>query len=376
MKMKRILALALACIMLAGLLTSCGIGGKTVMKVNGNNISESIFLGAIGQASQVYTQSFGMTMPQILTQDFGDGMTGEDFAKEIASNYIKEFETIRAIAKENNIKLTASDKAVLKEQEKAAVEAQGGRAAYLEELKKNFITEEFAVYLNQTMMLYEGMYTRLFTGDGPFAASVDTMKEKLGEGYVRVKHVLVMANDPDADDYAEKRKKAEEIAAKAKAGDDFDALIEEFGEDPGMQQNPGGYIFDKNGVDIAQSGQMVAEFTAASHALGDNEVSDVVTTSHGFHIIKRLPLNDEYIEQNSKEISAQFAPQAMSEMIIERIETIEVEYTDAYEQIDLYGYFGVEKPDAPLAPEASDDAAEETDASAETDESQEGNTNE
>ncbi len=366
MKMRKIAAIALAFVMLAGLFTGCSIGSKTVMNVNGKSISEQVFLGAIGQVNQIYLQSYGMGISEMLSQDFGDGVTGESIAKEIASNYIKEFEAIRALAKENNIKLTREDKSELKAAEKEAIESQGGRNEYLKRLKEEFITEEFAVYLNETMAIYNKVYSELFVGDGKYAVSLDAMKEQLADGYIRVKHVLIQANDPSAEDYAEKRKQAEDIAARAKAGEDFDALIKEFGEDPGMESSPNGYIFDKDGYDLSKSSQMITEFAEASHALSENGVSDVVTTPYGFHIIKRFPLDDQYIEENSEAMSVNFAPQSMADVVTERIEQAETTYTKAYDGIDLYAYFGVERPDAPLAPEedfagdtsSSEDAAD------------------
>ena len=78
---------------------------------------------------------------------------------------------------------------------------------------------------------------------------------------------------------------ANDILARARAGEDFDMLIAAYGEDPGMQANPDGYTFT--------SGVMVAEFEQATRELAIGEISDLVPTQFGFHIIKRVEPNPD-----------------------------------------------------------------------------------
>lgn len=81
---------------------------------------------------------------------------------------------------------------------------------------------------------------------------------------------------------------ANEVLEKVNAGEDFDALIEEYNEDPGMAASPNGYYFTY--------GAMVAPFEETSFALAENEISGIVETDYGYHIIKRLPVDDEFKE--------------------------------------------------------------------------------
>lgn len=77
---------------------------------------------------------------------------------------------------------------------------------------------------------------------------------------------------------------AEEALAKAQAGEDFDALIEEYGDDPGMRSEPAstqGYLIC-DGLSL-----YVAEFQDAAMALENvGDISDLVKTSYGYHILK------------------------------------------------------------------------------------------
>jgi hypothetical protein len=78
----------------------------------------------------------------------------------------------------------------------------------------------------------------------------------------------------------EKKAKAEELLARAKAGEDFAKLAEENSEDPGSKKDGGLY------KEIGK-GDMVPEFEAAALGLEPGKVTDsVIESKFGYHIIK------------------------------------------------------------------------------------------
>jgi len=84
---------------------------------------------------------------------------------------------------------------------------------------------------------------------------------------------------------AGKRKKAQGILDRAKAGEDFVALANEFTEDPG-NKGPDGAGQGGLYKDVPK-GRMVAPFEAAALALEPGQISpELVETDFGFHIIK------------------------------------------------------------------------------------------
>lgn len=100
---------------------------------------------------------------------------------------------------------------------------------------------------------------------------------------VRASHVLLSTKDASGNDLPddkkkEKKTKAEEVLKKAKNGDDFAKLAKDYSEDPGSKDKGGEYTFGR--------GAMVPEFESAAFSLKTNEVSDIVTTQFGYHIIK------------------------------------------------------------------------------------------
>jgi parvulin-like peptidyl-prolyl isomerase len=103
---------------------------------------------------------------------------------------------------------------------------------------------------------------------------------------VRVSHILLMTTDPDTkqplsdEKKAAKRKQLEALQKRARAGEDFTKLADQYSEDPGVKENHGEYTFGRGD-------RYVEEFKAAAFALTNvNDVSDIVTTQYGYHIIK------------------------------------------------------------------------------------------
>lgn len=81
-----------------------------------------------------------------------------------------------------------------------------------------------------------------------------------------------------------KKAKAEAVLERARKGEDFTTLAVTFSEDPAVKENKGEYKFARAKDDPRRA--MVPEFEKAAFALATNQISDLVITDYGFHIIK------------------------------------------------------------------------------------------
>jgi len=124
---------------------------------------------------------------------------------------------------------------------------------------------------------------------------------------ITVQHILIktysMNEAGERVPYPEEAKKeayrkAQEALRKAQEGEDFTALITEYNEDSNSS-----YSFGK--------GTMDAAFEDAAFNLGTDEISDIVETEHGYHIIKCISTFDrdetdrnkvKIVEQRRKEV--------------------------------------------------------------------------
>jgi peptidyl-prolyl cis-trans isomerase C len=110
---------------------------------------------------------------------------------------------------------------------------------------------------------------------------------------VHARHILLLTVDPTThtplsdDQLKAKRKQMEDILKRARAGEDFAKLAEQYSEDPGSKDDGGDLPpFDKDGN--FGGGRMDLAFTAAAFSLTNNQISDIVTTQYGYHIIQLL----------------------------------------------------------------------------------------
>jgi peptidyl-prolyl cis-trans isomerase C len=97
---------------------------------------------------------------------------------------------------------------------------------------------------------------------------------------VRASHILIgVAKDATPATKAAAKTEAEGVLKRVKAGEDFAALAKQYSKDPGSAAVGGDLNF-------FPKGQMVPAFDAAAFALKPGEISNLVETEFGYHIIK------------------------------------------------------------------------------------------
>ena len=222
----------------------------------------------------------GMGPGAILEQEGGP----EFYQNQIALPAAQQLELVAALeslmAQEGLTQDQTTVTDLLKQQE----EAVGGPKTMETFLNGMRMTEDqfTRLLLAPEVMMYQ--LQRHFAGKDP-----EAVRQNFEEKYLRCKHVLVMEDEGTS----EKEALANEIAQKARNGADFDELIAQYNEDPGMAANPDGYVFPE--------GQMVQEFYEGTKALEMNAISDPVRTNYGWHIIQRLPIDDDIYAANREQ---------------------------------------------------------------------------
>jgi NIMA-interacting peptidyl-prolyl cis-trans isomerase 1 len=110
----------------------------------------------------------------------------------------------------------------------------------------------------------------------------DSLPKTIGAKHLLVMHDESLSKPPNVHRTREEaRKRAQEALLKIRSGAPFDDVVREYTDEPGGVERSGDLgIFDKK--------SMVGPFSDAAFHLKVGEVSEVVETKYGFHVIKRI----------------------------------------------------------------------------------------
>ena len=112
------------------------------------------------------------------------------------------------------------------------------------------------------------------------------------------------------------RRKAEEVLKRARAGEDFAALATQYSEDPGSNRRGGD-------LQYFGRGQMVSEFEKIAFSLQAGQISELVETPYGFHIIK---VEDHRIAPLDENLRPTVLNAAKQQLLAARTKEIEKRY--------------------------------------------------
>jgi peptidyl-prolyl cis-trans isomerase C len=295
--------------------------GKMVAKVNGKKISESEVAKE--------TQRLSMQMSAQMNPQQVQAAQG----------------AIRKQAIDNMISRTLLDQAASKEGIKVA---QADIDARISDIKKSFPTEQdFTARLGTMGMTPAEFQNEIETGmrfDALLAKHTPEVKaptdDELKTFYdqhtsefeqpeqLRASHILVTVNKDDpAQVKSEKLAKITKIRNDIKGGADFAQMATQYSDCPSKERGGDLGYFTK--------GQMVAPFDAAAWALKVGELSDIVTTDFGYHIIKvtdHKPAHTVTLDEAKQDITNYLQNQQKQAAVGNYIETLradaKIEYGD------------------------------------------------
>ena len=279
---QRAAAYILSGIMLTGTASGCGdsdgIGTKVVLttgfdrdeifRIETSTCSLPEIMVYLTNIQNRYESVYG---PEIWATNV-DGVTLEQNVKGIALAQIARIKTMNLIAEHYQVELNGEEKA----QVKNAAEAYYGSLSDTE-IEKMGISKKTIGDLYTEFALAEKVYQYTIKDINPEISDDEART-------ITVEHILIKTYALDGTgkkvEYTEEAKQdayrlASEVLRMATEGEDFDELIRHYSED-----DKSTYSFGK--------GEMDAAFETAAFNLGKDEISEVVETEFGYHIIKCL----------------------------------------------------------------------------------------
>lgn len=266
---------------------------EPVMRLGENSVPAELYAFWLGRTCENLESAYGIDVADNWDMKIDGGQTLREFVREDVLELLRQQLVLENLAAEYGVDISEADAAALAER-RAAYVGQYGEDGYRAELYRMGVSEAGYERLSRTDYLYSALYEAYLTPGSALYADEDVLRAyAVSEGWITADHILLMTVDPatygplDEEAAARKRAQAEELLARLRGSDDPAALFQEladaYGEDTGRDVYPEGYTFTH--------GTMVTEFDDAAHALREGELSGIVESQFGYHIILRKPLD-------------------------------------------------------------------------------------
>lgn len=290
-----------------------------------------------------YWMAYATEMVEYLYQgediDWNMDIDGGPLAERIKEQSLESAKLYRVVetgAAELGCELDAEGQAALAQARADIVAQQGGETAMKKWMLQTCLTEDTLTRMNKVPLLYQRIQE---SEAGGAPADAEEMAQYIADNdLLRAKHILLATKNLSTmeelsdEEKAAKKAKAEELLAKLRESDDpvalFDELMHQNSEDIGLAANPDGYDFT--------AGDMVAEFETATRELGYGEISEIVESSFGYHIILRLDPADEAL---AAQIGTERSQEKMDALVGGWMEQAVVETTEAYDKADTAVFY-------------------------------------
>ena len=305
--------------------------------VNGTEVPNEQFLYWLASdcynVYSYYTQYYG------IAPDFSDSELANYLLDDVKTA-VAYYTVIREMCAENSITVTDEQEASL-QQQIDDYEAENGEGSYQKLLQSYGLSEDSFHYVYTNGFLFTNLADKIM-GE---PTQADLEQYVTDKGIFSVKHILIKTTTSDqtdddgnvtqtADEYnAEKKALAENLLAQLQQSDDmetlFDALMNEYSEDgrdsDGNLASPDGYTFDEDD-------SLIDGFREASLALNVGELSDIVETDYGYHIILRLPVDasgyhDDWISSGA------------DARVFERVEAADITVSDDITNLNVGDFY-------------------------------------
>jgi len=233
-----------------------------------------------------FQRSRGTTMPQPGTSAY------DALLSQVLGELVNRVLILQAAARDTLIEVDDEQVEEIVNQElDRRAESVGGQVAFQQALQREGLTLasyreilRSQVRQSQVQQLY---VQRALQGADPVDVSEDELLEAFQQARTQLQQrprtltfeQVVLAPTPSEAAKDAARAEAERLLDSIRAGADFAELAREYSDDPGTAENGGD-------LDWFRRGQMIREFEDAAFALADGQVSGVVETEFGYHIIK------------------------------------------------------------------------------------------
>ena len=331
-------------------------GAETVLTVNGDAVTADEYSGYMLYNMQYYASMYAQ-------MGLTDLWSNEDMAKSLGASMPEAAEQQAIYARvvmqkfnELGLKLSYNEQKEMASVRRNSI-ANTTKDAYLNQIAQFGFSDQTYQNFMYISQCYQALNDYYFGENGVNTPSDEDIQQYYEDNYITAKHILITTVDPASGETKrtdeEAKKEAQSILDRINAGEDFDTLMNQYSEDTGLSNNPNGYTFTE--------GQMVTEFYDGAKALAEDEVSELVKSNYGYHIIKRVKLDDSQLDNFKSDIISAISG-SMDELLQQWMDEAQVETTDLYSTITYENVYDYLPQDVQTLVTRPGEASEQSDA--------------
>ncbi len=319
--------------------------------------------------ADVYNEMFDADGNLLWNAEFMDGMTLSEYAKQQARDNLLFYAAIENKVQEFGVELDGEDTAQMESELADTIESMGGQEAFDENLEIMGISRESFDRIAADAQLFQKMVDLMQEESSPLYKAPEEYEEFASYA----DHILLSLTDAETDEplseeeAAERYSTAQDLLAQLQNAEDvetlFNQLADEYSEDPGRAAGKG-YL-------VTPDSNFVEGFLNTALELSPGEVSDIVETDFGYHILYRRHLADVQ-EQVDLSLLAQDYLYTQIDADMDRLSLEGSEEIDAIDAGEFYSSYNAKVEEITAAKEAentddSTDSADSTDNADNTD---------
>jgi len=318
------------------LFTACGNKVKSVKLESGTNLYnlakelsvKAPLLDPETNAVLVTTNKFDVTIGDVFSTFqlmYGDGV--EKLREVDAAQLVQVFKDNAVALSEKKLMLAAAQAAKIKvaDAEVDSILAMqyaqiGGKEKFINYLNNvNISLKALQNDIRDNILINKYIEEKLSDSMKVTDADVEQFYKSADQSST-VRHILLLTQGKSDQEKMAAYEKINGLLLRARQGENFETLAKQYSEDPGSKSNGGLYR------DIRR-GDMVKPFEEAAFTVPVGQISDIIETQYGFHILKVIERKKETrpLEKVRRELEEQVKMAKQGTVLSQHIEKLKTE---------------------------------------------------
>lgn len=307
---------------------------EPVMTVNGMEVPYAFYKGLVLSCRSRIAEDAGVWENEERAAE-----TEEKIRSEVMQA-IRDFYAVFALCEEYDIDINDD---YINEQVEQVLESQmeqySNKKEYAAALEKEHLNHSVNRLMQQQDVCNSTLYYAMINS-GAIETDPDTLRNLIySDAFIRVKQILIVGEQsPVSDDGSffippqqhtneEARQLAEQVREKYLAGEDFDKLVQKYGESLYMASNTDGYYLCKGMWDPVNED--------AVFSLVVDQVSPVIASDQGYSIFLRCEKDEAYIDQNFEKLCQDYYEASFRLALEKKSASLKVETTALYDSVSM-----------------------------------------